>query len=79
MQNKQATKSALTLTVFAFVILTQTKAHAVIEDFKPPLYEVAVEKNIVYGQGAVNSPEPGMKDLLLDVYSPIGARGPLPV
>ncbi len=38
-----------------------------------PLYPVAVESAVVYGQGQVGAPAPGSKNLLLDVYRPIGA------
>ena len=38
-----------------------------------PSFEVAVSEGIVYGQGEVRAPAPGHKDLLLDLYEPVGA------
>lgn len=38
-----------------------------------PMFEVNVTTGIVYGQGQVNSPSAGFKDLLLDLYEPIGS------
>ncbi|MCE3002231.1 MAG: alpha/beta hydrolase [Xanthomonadaceae bacterium] len=39
-----------------------------------PLYPVAVESAVVYGQGQVSNPVPGAKNLLLDLYRPVGAE-----
>ena len=39
-----------------------------------PLFPVAVDSAVVYGQGEVVSPTPGMKNLLLDLYRPVGAN-----
>lgn len=39
-----------------------------------PVYPVAVESAIVYGQGQVGAPAPGSKNLLLDLYRPVGAE-----
>ena len=39
-----------------------------------PLYPVAVESAVVFGQGQVGAPAPGSKNLLLDLYRPIGAE-----
>lgn len=38
------------------------------------LYAVVVESAIVYGQGQVGAPAPGSKNLLLDLYRPVGAE-----
>ncbi len=38
-------------------------------------FAVVVDNAVVYGQGAVNAPAPGQKNLLLDVYRPVGANG----
>ena len=35
---------------------------------------MAVESAVVYGQGQVGAPAPGSKNLLLDLYRPIGAE-----
>jgi acetyl esterase/lipase len=37
-------------------------------------YPVTVESAVVYGQGQVGAPAPGAKNLLLDVYRPVGAE-----
>lgn len=39
-----------------------------------PLYPVAVESAVVYGHGQVGAPAPGAKNLLLDLYRPVGAE-----
>ncbi|WP_170113231.1 alpha/beta hydrolase [Ahniella affigens] len=39
-----------------------------------PLYQVVVESAIAYGQGEVRTPTPGGKNLLLDLYRPVGAN-----
>ena len=45
--------------------------------YQEPLYSVAVEKDVVYGAGAVDeTTTPGSIDLLLDVYRPVGADAP---
>lgn len=38
------------------------------------IYPVAVESAVVYGQGQVGAPAPGAKNLLLDLYRPVGAE-----
>ncbi|MBK8283740.1 MAG: alpha/beta hydrolase [Ahniella sp.] len=38
-----------------------------------PLYQVSVDVAVRYGQGQITSPTPGSKNLLLDLYRPIGA------
>jgi acetyl esterase/lipase len=45
-------------------------------DFLDPQFGVSVTSDIVYATGAVQSPVPGDKDLLLDLYEPTGAGVP---
>lgn len=44
-------------------------------EFRDALYEVVVERDIVYGTGEIALP-PGQKDLLLDLYKPATLNGP---
>jgi acetyl esterase/lipase len=44
--------------------------------FRQPRFEVRKTAAIVYGRGAVRAPQPGKKDLLLDLYEPTGAGVP---
>lgn len=44
--------------------------------FEKPQFKVKVTKDIVYGAGEVQSPKPGQKDLLLDLYEPVGKDVP---
>ncbi|MEM1180403.1 MAG: alpha/beta hydrolase fold domain-containing protein [Acidobacteriota bacterium] len=39
-----------------------------------PTYPISVTEGIVYGTGEVSSPAPRDKELLLDLYEPVGAR-----
>ncbi len=49
------------------------KAQSVLPVFEP-VFPVVVESAVIYGQGAVNAPAPGQKNLLLDLYRPVGAN-----
>jgi acetyl esterase/lipase len=40
------------------------------------MYTHKVTRDIVYSTAAVQAPEPGSKDLLLDVYEPVGEGVP---
>jgi acetyl esterase/lipase len=44
--------------------------------FRQPRFEVRSTSAIVYGRAAVHAPQPGEKDLLLDLYEPVGANTP---
>ena len=44
--------------------------------FLDSMYTHKVTRDIVYSTAAVQAPEPGSKDLLLDVYEPVGEGVP---
>jgi acetyl esterase/lipase len=46
------------------------------ERFLEPSFDVEVTADVVYGSAAVRAPEPGAKDLLLDLYQPAGDGAP---
>jgi acetyl esterase/lipase len=44
--------------------------------FEERRFDVAVTRDVVYGWAAVQAPTPGVKELLLDLYEPVGDGAP---
>ncbi len=64
------------LSVLGLLPLTLLAEPGVKTVFKDPLFSVVVTSNLVYGTGEVGLPQPGKKNLLLDLYAPAGPASP---